>query len=1031
MLRAPLLPVETYLALEDPSSPWTARWQTSQGTLLPHDPWVNLALIVGSGNLVDALRKGPGQNQSAQGKLLRYQIRMSTRPTPYALFAGAALCEFGRTTNCRLEPTSAFFRARPDMGWLLSFVDSLESRPELFCKLQMIAHAAAFEVAGRIFLNDPTPLKEQPYAPTSIRATGAVRTALSRARSYIPYDDLVKDLCRIKGGETSKAEHLIAELWKQGLLLTNLRPSLTASDPATHVVRQLLSITTSHAEAIQVQAMLEGLANWAKLEPAVAANMWSALEARMRILHSSIDVPLEVDLALSMSSAVITNQVAQEAARAADLLLRLTTLPHGMPHLNGYRAAFESRYGHDREVPLLELLDPNYGLGPPSTHGLNSVDPQRLAVRNETLHTIALNATKDRCLAVEIDDDALARLTTWDISAESLPLSLDICVFLIASSAAAIDAGEFLVAIGPNVGGGQAGRYLGRFGDLLGSRVNHALTEVAHSEALHAPEATWTELVYLPRRLRSANVVVRQSVLNHEIDIGVSPGVPLDHTISLDELSVSVRKGRFRLRWSGTNADIIVRAGHMLNTLQAPTVCRFLSDIAEDGVAQFLGFDWGPTATYPFLPRLQNRRVILSPARWRISAAFRNAELPVDESGFQRHLSDFRERWNVPRYVYLVEGDNRLLLDLEAPKQADELRKEVAKIRDLGTVILQEALPGPEHAWLEGTDGHYIAELVVPLVRRPRTDDSRILTEQLEIAEHPVLPAPIVSPFTRSRPPGSDWLFLKIYCPVAFQDELLVTSVREFCQETSRAGMLNGWFYIRYTDPDPHIRIRFRGDPEWLLRRLFPDVCSWCADLIADGLCQRFSFDTYEREIERYGGLEGMAVGEAIFTSDSPAAVDILALLRTTPELDRLTALIVSVDDLLSGLGLDEIQRLDWYANRVSSRKAAGDEFRQRKNVLRFILGSINGIKSLPGSDVFARVLGQRRSSLKVVADTFLELHEGRTLNKSRNSILESIVHMHCNRLAGNDVSIEERALSLLLRIRRSLKEAPLIVANP
>jgi thiopeptide-type bacteriocin biosynthesis protein len=46
---------------------------------------------------------------------------------------------------------------------------------------------------------------------------------------------------------------------------------------------------------------------------------------------------------------------------------------------------------------------------------------------------------------------------------------------------------------------------------------------------------------------------------------------------------------------------------------------------------------------------------------------------------------------------------------------------------------------------------------------------------------------------------------------------------------------------------------------------LLQQLCGWAADLVADGECTRFGFDTYEREVERYGGEGGIRAAEAIF----------------------------------------------------------------------------------------------------------------------------------------------------------------------
>ena len=141
--------------------------------------------------------------------------------------------------------------------------------------------------------------------------------------------------------------------------------------------------------------------------------------------------------------------VATEAARAAELLLRLSPAPRGLSYLASYRQAFTSRYGHDREVPLLELLNPHRGLGPPSMHGHAHVgpDPAKAAQRAQTLLRLACGALHNRERAILLDDDALTRLETWRPDPKTAPLSLDINILVAARSAAAIDSGDFTVVV--------------------------------------------------------------------------------------------------------------------------------------------------------------------------------------------------------------------------------------------------------------------------------------------------------------------------------------------------------------------------------------------------------------------------------------------------------------------------------------------------------------------------------------------------------------------------------------------------------
>ena len=108
------------------------------------------------------------------------------------------------------------------------------------------------------------------------------------------------------------------------------------------------------------------------------------------------------------------------------------------------------------------------------------------------------------------------------------------------------------------------------------------------------------------------------------------------------------------------------------------------------------------------------------------------------------------------------------------------------------------------------------------------------------------------------------------------ETELLSGPVRAFAREMAGEGFAD-WFFIRYSDPRRHIRLRFRGEPARLLADLLPRVTAWATGLIASGVCQRFSIDTYDRELDRFGGPHGLAVAEDFFCADSAAVSDLLA----------------------------------------------------------------------------------------------------------------------------------------------------------
>jgi thiopeptide-type bacteriocin biosynthesis protein len=643
-------------------------------------------------------------------------------------------------------------------------------------------------------------------------------------------------------------------------------------------------------------------------------------------------------------------------------------------------------------------------------------------MRQRTLHDLAISALRDRQLVVELDEDTLARLETCTPSSDTAPPSLDIAAFVAARSSAAIDAGEFQVIVGPNLGASAAGRNLGRFADLLGPTAEAALQHTARAEGEQAPGRLHAELVYLPQRFRSANVTIRPTVRSHEIVLGTSAGVSPAQVILLDELVVGVRKGRFYVRWLAEDVEVVGCSGHMLNNMQAPAIIRFLDNLRHDGVAQFSAFDWGPAAGFPFLPRVQTGRVVLSLAQWRIDTATRTDDLPDESSAaFRKALVAWRERWQVPRYVYLSFGDNRLLLDLEDDAQGEALREEVRRLQAGTFIVLQEALPAPDHAWAVGPGGHFVTELMVPLVLKEAVPQTP--------AEAPRLNAAVRSVATevRLRPPGSDWLFAKLYYPRTFEEDLIAGPMRTFCAFVCAAGLAEEWFFIRYADPDLHLRLRFRGPPDRLVGHLLPQFCSWAADLMRDGLCLRFCFDTYDREVERYGGEVGAATAEALFAADSCAVTELVYLSQQRLlEMDRATLAVLSIDDLLASLGLIESDRLRWYKAQVTLRHESGPEYRQRKQTLRSLLGDPARLLAEPGGEAVARALAARRQALIPVTQRLHALTERGELGQPMSTLYQSFVHLHCNRLLASDWALEQRLMGLLLRTREGLQTAPL-----
>jgi thiopeptide-type bacteriocin biosynthesis protein len=1011
VVRAPLLSVERFEQL--------CRREPGPARLLPDDPLERRALAVGSPVLYRALTRAAGSGEDDGGlqrKLLRYLIRMSTRPTPYGLFAGVALGEWAARTDLALAPVPPTTRTRPDMAWLTALVGAAESTVEIRRAATVFAEPSAFEHGGRIHLGQrPGPSDGAPL-DVSVRAGHAVRRVLALARRPVPYAELVAQvLTSLPGATPAKVHGLCDELWRYGLLRTDLHPPLTGGDPSRHVLDRLPAVPAAAAYTERLTAVLDR---------ASAVDAAGPLAPRVAEPPPEGEEAYQVDTARPLAGRGLTRTVAAEAARAVDLLFRLHPAPGGPPELRAYRHAFEARYGHGRLVPVLELLDPRFGLGPPARYaGQAEPDPAARQARTGILATLLATAQRDRAIEVELSGQLLDDLQSWTPAPADVPPSVDLSVFLAAASTEDLDRGRYLLVIGPNLGGSAAGKGLGRFADLLGPAAHAALERAASAEGAHDQDSVRAELVYAPNRPRAANVAVRPGLGGYEIPVGVTPGCPPDRVIPPDELAVCLLGDRLRLWWPARSVEVKVCAGHMLNHTTAPVLCQFLDDIGNDGVTPLTGFDWGPFSGAPFLPRVRVGRIVLRPASWQLGPRCAN-ELGVGPGRAKRppagqpaevfatRLRAWRRRWQVPRQVYLAAGDNRLLLDLDHPAHTDQLRDEMRRQRGYG--CLEEALPGTKDAWLTGAGGRYLSEVVVPLVRA-RTPGSPVR------AARPILALEA----DRRRPPGSDWLFVKLYGPPSRQDSLISGPLCAFAGEALAAGDADQWFFVRYADPDPHVRVRFHGRPERLREVLLPAVAKWAGDLTAARACERFAVDVYEREIERYGGEAATRAAERLFSADSTATAALLRLLQQGEGAvrSRPTLALLTVDDLVSALGLDEdaVARM-CRADDILPRESAA-AFRDGKDALRTLLVDHRRGAGLAARDSeLRRILSVRRDAVARVAEQIEAIDRAAGLAVPLETLARSYVHLHCNRLLGPDPQAERVALGLLRRLRSALR---------
>lgn len=108
-----------------------------------------------------------------------------------------------------------------------------------------------------------------------------------------------------------------------------------------------------------------------------------------------------------------------------------------------------------------------------------------------------------------------------------------------------------------------------------------------------------------------------------------------------------------------------------------------------------------------------------------------------------------------------------------------------------------------------------------------------------------------------------------IYSPVA--DQLVAQLVTPFVAHCQENNLIDQYFFIRYSENGPHIRLRLFGTPTVLENTVKPALQE---QLLPD---MDLRWIPYEPEIARYGGPAGIAIAEDFFHQSSQTSLQLIS----------------------------------------------------------------------------------------------------------------------------------------------------------
>ncbi len=854
--------------------------------------------------------------------LYKYISRMASRPTPFGLFSGITLAKIGDLNSKLILSENFTTKFRLDLGVIEQINIKLLNNPSNLEDLSYFPNTTIyFDREDLVYVEYQQIGGERSYHWSRIKNNPLIKEVLDYCTFGASFGRIKEELINI-GVPKTRSVNFINQLIKLKLLIPETDPIVTTI--ASNKILSRINELTDKSEFAAPFKEITKFIKQVQTKEISVCNIWR-LKKLVEFLENKPRNLIQADMYRKLNSGTLSSQFIQTIGDEI-LDLQLEIQNEAKLEIEYFTKRFTAKFG-DQEIPLLEALDLDRGIG----YGINNeiIIDHCLLLDGLMENTEENDHRKGRLLQKYIEKQTKGKnhkvrvinLETKDLNLLGYKNSKDISL-----PAGYYHFGNLLLQKGSDLsnqnirfnllksGGVSSLSLMTRF-SYLDKELQHKLEECSEEEQKKAGDSILAEVVFFPDG-NAGNILSRNSLYKYEIPIVGQAAVDYEHTIPLADIMLCVDKGKIILRSKKLNKIILPRLSSAHNFHYGMTIYRFLCDLQfQDNPVNF-GWDWGNMNNCTFLPRVEYKHLILSRARWRISKDIFDGKEFGDDIEKTKFLTQYYE---LPDRVLLSQGDNELLLDLQNEIGAKILLKELNRKE----VVLYENLYDSFDSPVINEKGDMLAnEVIIPLSGDSIKPINSIRFEPNE---------QIIRKFI----PGSEWLFFKIYCGERTSDNILIDYIRPLVNYLKKNELIQKWFYIRYHDPEPHIRVRlnFAKDIYTSFSETNIFIQKTFNELIKQGIISRLTFDTYERELERYGP-DNITQCETLFEVESNMMLNILPYVKESGENLRWKFAIAVVNELFSSFGYQGKAKLQLLEILKESFYKEFDKYHKLKFVL-------------------------------------------------------------------------------------------------
>ena len=916
--------------------------------------------------------------------LIAYASRASTRPTPYGYFAGIKAGMFAHMPrmNILLESPGKHI-IQSDSSWIFATIKKLENEIDIISKLKIVFNPNTYIVGGRLknpYISNFGAMMDQ-KTRSSIRVTNTLKFLIDFLSRPVVFSKVVQKLCDLYPQEEKIVlENYLLNLLSNEYIISELRTPIIDEEPLSHIVGTLKdckvdSPLLNALEKVQDRITDYNIAQKRDKEKLVEiTNLMKSITDNKEYLYSII--------ALDGTKCELPITVKDEVAEFINHLFELAKKVQELGAVKHYKNLFRSKYGDQMQVNILELFDSTIGLGNPYelqyAQGNSEYGVMQDYIKRKVYETIKLGK---RTLDLDINQ---LKMIMADVEKDesSLSSALELNVMIRTKSMDHLYHGDFELVLGEHYGSHNVGSHINRFSRLLNDEEKNIIGKL-YQDAQYKNVIT-VDAKELPRYGRASNVSCGSQHYSY-LSMGFFTE---EDSINLQDVFIGYDQKTDRLyaKLKSQNTILRVISDNMLNMMSNNPYLRFLREISYSYDKKVLSIISDiKTYEFPYSPKIRLGKTVIQDEQW-IFKVPKNEQISYEE--FVNAFLDYKRIWNMPQYVLLTESDRRLMIDTENKLWIGYLYKKIKKYNMLMFFTCYDL------DWLKSSKNQPILSEYTFSITAGPTEIS--LDNAVRHAEGSIIDEQRVNRFVES-----EWLYYKLYIETSEMNYLL-SSLSTVANELLYDAAVDNMFFIRYADPQPHIRFRLNVKDKKELPRVVFTLSRYFSEI--DSI-SNILIDNYEREYERYGGRSVYEYVEKLFTYDSICSFSEINyfIVNELEDEDVLLLGVCSYLEFLKAFFPNE-EKLLHFLNKYVSEDDDKKYYLREKAKLRRKEEQYNDLVAVGECYLVRR---------NIVYDYVKALEKLRdNLPNNIENIMLSLAHMHCNRIIGKS-KLEKTIMNL------------------